>query len=413
MKMRVQNNMKLYARMVMAALMTIIVSACSSSDAPEFTQKDPIVPDVPMKAWLNTQQETGMKVMRQLCVDSEEGNIVYSPLGMYITLSMTANASPENLTNELLGIMNYSDVDQVNTYNKEILETLPYEDPQTTFLMANSVWVEDYLTVNPMFQQMMSEYYNTEVKQEKFTGGDFPGKVNKWVEDHTNGIIREHLDPTSAIQYFCFTNALYFKSPWSKPFKKELTKKETFRLHDGTSASVQMMQDESKTTYYWESNETKVIVLPFGNGKFEATFILPPEGDNVRDFIRNNSIYSLADLAHQNSCDIRVYIPTFEVTTSLNLVKTFRKLGAESFLHSTSWPKLASNEDKICATSICQSVSLKIDEDGGEATVASTVHGGVTAIVASKEFRANRPFIYMISEKSCNLPLFIGTYERP
>ncbi|MCM1377818.1 MAG: hypothetical protein NC097_00810 [Clostridium sp.] len=62
---------------------------------------------------------------------------------------------------------------------------------------------------------------------------------------------------------------------------------------------------------------------------------------------------------------------------------------------------------------ITQSVSLKFDEEGGEASAASSVQGIDSAIIPNMEFHANRPFIYMISEKSCNLPLFIGTYEKP
>ncbi|CAN6990268.1 unnamed protein product [Brassica rapa subsp. trilocularis] len=51
---------------------------------------------------------------------------------------------------------------------------------------------------------------------------DFRSKLNKWAEDHTNGLIKDLLPrgSISSLTNCVYGNALYFKGAWQVPFLK-------------------------------------------------------------------------------------------------------------------------------------------------------------------------------------------------
>ena len=70
--------------------------------------------------------------------------------------------------------------------------------------------------------------------------------------------------------------------------------------------------------------------------------------------------------------------------------------------------------EKLVLEKVAQTARIRVDEEGSEA--AAVTHWEATSSGKEQEvknavFHANRPFIYLISEKDHGIILFIGHYE--
>ncbi|KAF3550511.1 hypothetical protein DY000_02005575, partial [Brassica cretica] len=92
-------------------------------------------------------------------------------------------------------------------------------------------------------------------------------KVNSWVENHTNNLIKDLLPAGSVASGTdkIYANALYFKGAWKRPFEKYNTRDRDFHLVNGTSVSVPFMTS-SDDQYVRAYDGFKVLRLPYRRG---------------------------------------------------------------------------------------------------------------------------------------------------
>ncbi|KAF3612149.1 hypothetical protein DY000_02047272 [Brassica cretica] len=134
---------------------------------------------------------------------------------------------------------------------------------------VNGVWIEQTLPIDSSFKDLFENVFKA-----AFDGVDFLTnaekvhiELNKWAEDHTNGLIKDLLPPGSvSSQTGCvFGNALYFKGAWEVPFDKSYTKDKEFQLLSGTSVSVPFMSSY-KNQYIKAYDGFKVLRIPYRQG---------------------------------------------------------------------------------------------------------------------------------------------------
>lgn len=398
---------------VVATIGIVALNSCSSGDEPNIDEKPAIVPNASMREWLNGQQDTGYEVFEQMTQMSSTENLAYSPISLYSVMSMTANGAGGNCADEFAKFLNYSDFSQLNKYNAQILSNFPYLDRKTTFKMANCILAQQTVEFNQEFLSNIFEYYNSEVIAVNPLTNNATELLNDWISSQTNGLIKVHFDGMDKIEGLCLVNALYFQSPWTNPFKKDKTQSLYFTCSDGQKVKTQIMHDFEMKGYYAEVEDVRVLTLPFGNGSYEMSFILPAEGTNLREFICKNDIKKLINSTGRVLKEVDVYLPKFEISTNTVLNDIIASMGYTEFFKENVWPKLLSTETSISIDKIRQSVYLKIDEDGGVGSSSSSVNTGfVSNEPTTNQFKADRPFFYVINERSCNVPIFMGTIEK-
>ena len=95
-------------------------------------------------------------------------------------------------------------------------------------------------------------------------------EVNSWVENTTNGLIREILPSGTLAQEttLVLANALYFKGAWDQKFDPTMTKTRSFYLLNGQMAEVPFMTSKNiYEKYYYRSFEHyKVLTIPYQSG---------------------------------------------------------------------------------------------------------------------------------------------------
>lgn len=397
-----------------------LLIGCSSDDPGDKRGCDPLVPDGQMRSWLDEQVRSDMEVFNTICQESSgEENPVFSPYSLRIALSMLANTTGEEGTKEILDFLGTPDRATLNRYMEDITENFPGLDPKVSLTAANSFWLQDGLTPKEVWRDRMSESFAAEAFQYSSadSGKDVADAINSWVMEKTQGMIPElinNFNPNDT--RVALVNATCFKAPWREPFKENLTAEKSFTRPDGTISDVRMMKDPKRFTEYYEDNRMKSIALDFGNGKFKAVFVLPAEGTDIREFV---STLTPADMESwigksANLRNVDVELPVFESQSSQNMISILKACGLNSLFEPAIWTALSDTAEKMCVNLFRQATRLRIDEQGGEASSATAVAGGITeSDPRIWEFHANRPFFYMFVERACGIPLFMGTFENP
>ncbi|KAF3601890.1 hypothetical protein F2Q69_00036655, partial [Brassica cretica] len=151
--------------------------------------------------------------------------------------------------------------------------------------------------------------------------------LNKWAEDHTNGLIKDLLPhgSISSLTNCVYGNALYFKGAWQVPFVKSNTRDRVFHLLFGTSVAVPFMSSY-ENQYLKAYNGFKVLRIPYRqgddtNGSFSMYFYLPDKNDGLEDLVKTMASTSGFLNCHIPRCKVLVNefrIPRFKIAYGLD-----------------------------------------------------------------------------------------------
>ena len=112
-----------------------------------------------------------------------------------------------------------------------------------------------------------------------------------------------------------------------------------------------------------------------------------------------------------HDCQVKVELPRFEIESDFRLEEPLKALGMpRAFVPTADFSKLGRAEWKL--TYLRQKTLLKVNEEGTEAAAASIGGGGFGA-AQEHLFRADRPFLFLIQEKSTGLILFVARVTDP
>lgn len=173
----------------------------------------------------------------------QDENMVMSPLGLTMALSMGANGADTETRQEMIDAMlgSAGNIEDLNSLNSKLTSQLPTLQKASTFVIKNSVWtVEDAQLIDGYEKAMASVYDATIAHVDDETKA--VGTVNQWVSDHTGGMITRFLDEDTKFEYLAL-NVLYLKGIWETPFDKNKTVSEVFNCADGEQATVPFMHE--------------------------------------------------------------------------------------------------------------------------------------------------------------------------
>ena len=346
-----------------------------------------------------------------------EGSQIISPLSITYSLGMLNNGAVGQTQQEINTVLGFGDTgaDAINDFCKKMLTEAPSLDKMTKVMIANTIFVNSGqgYELKPPFVEKANTYYDAKPESRDFKDGRTLDVINQWASDHTEQMIKKALEENEfdpeAVSYLL--NAIYFKGEWSMKFKKNETKDEPFNNGD----KVPMMHQECELSY--ADNDTyQSLNLPYGNGAYCMTVMLPHEGKTTDDILSQLNGQSWNDNLHQMYTHIvDVKLPRFETNTNLNLVEIMSRLGMP-----TAFAPNQAQFDEFCNVPtyielMKQVAKIKLDEEGTEAAAVTVT--GMTATSVGEEpelpyavFHADRSFLYVISEQSTGAIFFIGKY---
>ena len=347
-------------------------------------------------------------------------NQVMSPLSITYLLGMLNNGAAGLTRDEICQVLGFGNftTDEVNAFCRKMLTESIALDELTKVNIGNAIFLNQPYGICADFEQAARDYYFAEVSTLDFHNDPAMDIINQWASDQTNGLIPEILNVNSfnpdAVSYLL--NAIYFKGAWTLKFDKEETIDEPF---DG-GLDVPMMHLHNLLPYT-ENDVYQMVALPYGNQAYQMNILLPREGKTIDDVLANINGESWENSLWLSPADVDVKMPRIETETDLPLVDIMKSLGMEKAFdkYLAEFPGFYTNIDGNTYIGMMKQVAkIKLDEEGTEAAAVTVVEVACESIEDPEEpktyeLHADRPFVYVISERSTGAIFFIGQYVGP
>ncbi|MEA5581238.1 serpin family protein [Nodularia harveyana UHCC-0300] len=348
---------------------------------------------------------------------SNQDNIFISPSSVAIALAMAYNGASGSTqqamakTLELQG-MSLREINSAYATLKGLLEN---PDPEVQMTIANSLWVNEKVKLQPDFLQSTQEFYKAQVKNLDFQNPASVNTINKWVEDSTQGKINKIVAEIPPDQVLFLINAIYFKGQWSNQFNKSQTAPHPFTLISGEQKSHPMMSQTGEYRYY-ENDEFQAVSLPYGeDGKVSYYIFLPKEESNLQTFYQNLNFENWEKWMSQfRSHDGLIRLPRFKTDYDITLNDALQALGmTEAFSNQANFAAMGTN---LKISQVRHKTFVEVNEEGTEAAATTSVGIVPTSFSPQAEpFRmiVDRPFFSVIRDNQTGSILFMGAITDP
>ena len=346
-------------------------------------------------------------------------NRVYSPLNVYMALSMLAELTDGSSHDQLLELLGSDNIHTLRQQAAAVWNANYCDDGATTTVLASSLWLNEKMNfVQPTLDTLADTYYAS-AYQGVMGSKEFNQALQSWLNEQTGGLLEEQaaqieLDPETIL---ALATTIYFRAKWSSEFSEERTEEKTFHAADG-DMTCRFMHQSGTDTYYW-GDQFSAISKRFEGGE-AMWFLLPDEGvtpENlledvqVMDFLLNRSEWENSRYLIVNKA-----IPRFDITSQMDLREGLMALGITDVFdpeHSDFTP-MTTDTDNIALSQVKHDARVTIDEDGCTAA-AYTVMAMAGAAAPPKEevdFVLDRPFLFAVTGID-GLTLFVGVVNHP
>lgn len=393
-------------------------SALAQSELPKSEsplQKKTVKPDTRL---VNANNKFGFKLFSQIVKkDSSAENIFVSPSSIAIALAMAYNGASGSTqqamakTLELQG-MSLQEVNSAYAALKQLLEN-PDEKVQLT--IANSLWVDKDVSLQPSFLQKNQDFYNAKVTNLDFKDATAPNNINNWVKENTRGKINKIVETIKPDEVLFLINAIYFKGKWSNEFDKSQTAQHPFYLISGGQKQHPMMSQKGDYRYY-ENEQFQAVSLPYGaDGKISFYIFLPKQNSSLKALYKNLSFDNWQKwMAQFDKREGFIRLPRFKTDYDVTLNDALKALGMEeAFSNQANFSGIGKN---LTISQVKHKTFVEVNEEGTEAAAATSVGIQMTSLRQKPEpFRmiVDRPFFYAIRDNQTGSVLFMGSIVEP
>lgn len=399
--------------LMLAALFTI--TSCDSSDDTETTGPVVCPTDQTTTSILEASINKAFPLFAAVDAATKANeNFTISPLSlseMLVMASNGANGETRKQINSIIGANDNIRKESLNEAFNGLNEYLARVDSKTTFTTANSVWIDEGFKVKPEFlsdKKLIGETFNQKLSTIK-TMDD----INHWCDIKTSGCIKDIL--TEPLDDYCrmvLANALYFKGMWKNKFSKDDTREKEFTNSDGSKSKVQMMSQSSMFLGY-EGLDMDFVEFPYGNENYCMDVFLPHEDKKLDECMKDFDQKTFEEYLKKAAMgETLVEMPRMKLNYKTSLVKSLKAMGmTDAFSDDADFSGI-SNE-KTYISDVIQATFVNVDEEGTEAAAVTiaTMKNDIMPMRTSTFFM-NRPFAYIIREKTTGTILFMGKVRK-
>jgi serpin B len=347
------------------------------------------------------------------------GNFIFSPASITSAMAMTYVGAKENTLKEISNTFYFNT--NLNEFHKDFNSLTQFNINKSSdlqFYNANSIWIDKNLKMNSDYLSNNKKYYSGSAFLEDFNF--YPEKarlnINNWVEKNTNNKITELLKPSSITSStrMVLVNAIYFKGSWDKQFNEKNNTKEDFQVSKRNFQQKTFMNTQINSWYY-EDKYAEIIDIPYSDNKYSMMIILPKSYRRMKCLERKlNDDYYKNYTQKRESKRIILSIPKFDMESDYELNETLQKMGIKDAFNSSADFTGITESERLYISNVIHKAKITVNEEGTEAAAATAVVMRKTSVmIESVEFKANRPFIYILRNNENNCIYFMGKVVNP
>lgn len=359
----------------------------------------------------------------QTFLTADEGrNRVYSPLNVYMALSMLAQLTGGESRQQILSLLGSDSLDALRRQTGDVWNANYRDDGALTSILASSLWLNQNVkfhqdTMDTLARDFYASSYQGEMGSERFSRA-----LQSWLSEQTGRLLKEQagnieLDRDTIL---ALATTVYFKAAWSNEFNKGNTFPETFHALDG-DAETDFMHQRDDQTYYW-GDRFAAVSQSFEMGG-AMWFLLPDKGITPEELLSDGEAMDFlftADISewkNRKFLSVNKSVPKFDVSSQIDLTEGLQALGITDVFDpavSDFTPMTTDVDVPITVSQANHAARVVIDEEGCTAAAFTVMapYGDEVPPDDEVDFVLDRPFIFCITGDS-GLPLFVGIVNHP
>ena len=364
-----------------------------------------------------SDNQFGLNLFKAVATKSRKANVLVSPLSIAIALQMTVNGAVGQTKAEMLQALKLSDrsLDDINNANADLISNLTADQSNQTFDIANALFVQNGIKLQPSMQAAMNKIYQAKVENVDFRSHAAVETINAFVNEATHGKIPTILQASNPLMRLVLVNALYFKGKWVVPFEKSATHDQTFHAASGDT-SVPMMHRQGEMAYF-EDASMQAVGLPYAGKRTRMVVILPASGEEVSAFESNLTVDKLnAALSHLWDRQGTLAVPKFKIEWEGGLKGDLESLGMKTPFGAADFSNLMETNEKLQISEVLHKTFMDFNEEGTEAAAATAVIVAARAArMPSRPFNmvVDRPFLIALQDVPTGAIIFLGRISNP
>ena len=370
----------------------------------------------------------------QFLTGTGEDNRIYSPLNVYMALSMLAETAGENSRQQILDLLQVDSIEALRDRAAALWKDHYRDDGTVTSILGNSLWLRSGMTYSQKVLDILAKDYYASSFSGEMGSEEYDQALRDWLNEQTGGLLAEQAEglemkPETVL---ALASTIYFKAAWEDEFNKDRTETDTFHALSG-DVDVDFMRRTLDGAFYWGDDFTAAeLRFQEGGGMW---LILPAEGTTVdqllesgqaMDFLLSPKYDRYDDKGNvavegwtgQKYLTIHLSMPKFDVSSDLDLIDGLKELGVTDVFDgsvSNFDPLGASTDDPLYVSQAKHAARVKVDEEGCEAAAYTVMMVGPTSAAPPNDevdFTLDRPFLFAVTGDS-GLPLFTGVVNQP
>jgi serpin B len=367
-------------------------------------------------------------------LDAGENNLVFSPLSAFSALAIAFAGARGETREEMRQTIGLIGLDvPVHTIlgrlNRDLSSSI--SDEGGALYIANGLWVHNSPdhAIRKEVREALAAQCNSVIREADFRQS--PEKVsqdiNSWVENATRGKIGGLVSPTElglSEKVLLLVNAVYFKSIWAMPFKKEDTREARFTALDGSTIMVPMMHNLDRIYRYMETETFQAVEVPYRGKDLSMVIFLPKKTGGLPQFegsLTSNKLLTWLGELLRWPYGVEVYLPRFGIRSRTKLRPALEATGmTKAFISGEAdfsgffeKRRAKALDIRLFISRAVQEAWIEVNEEGTEAAAATILDFSIGMDERPKVFCADHPFMLIIYHKPTKCILFMGRVTRP
>ncbi len=410
--------MCLHLRFILVMAVVMTGSQADGDEKPEVKKAGPAAAsDAELKALVEGNNEFAVALYKRLAAKSD-GNVLVSPYSISSALAMTYAGARGKTAEEMAKVLGLTGLaGRAHPAHAALARRLRGDGGKggPEFHTANALWGQRGLPFRDGFVRLTRDHYGAGLREIDFTEPDAARQtINRWVADQTREKIPDLLKPSDldAGSKLVLTNAIYFRADWARPFDIKDTKHGPFHRTPTDRVTVPFMR-QTVALRYAEADGVRVVEIPYAGHDYSMALVLPTRAEDAGRIPTRLAGGGLEGwLAKANKREVVLTLPKVVLRAKAELGPVLERLGMPTaFSDRADFSGVSPGRTPPISRVVHEAVAA-LDERGTEAAAATAVVlGDVKA--QPMEFRADRPFHFVIRHTRSQTVLFIGRLSDP
>lgn len=351
---------------------------------------------------IKSLQDLNSNILEMMRNNNEGKNILFSSLGVYLLMAMSAEGLIGDTKDEIINTFGFDSNAILNEETLKAVNSLG-ENKLIVIEVVNSILASTKFPIKSDFTELLNGKYHSKCDNVDFSNEDEIKKVNNWIDQKTNGLIKEIISEPDSYTIMMLVNVIYFKAKWHKVFEK--TCQGEFLLESGEAIMATYLQDKRPVRAIISEDEYTILELEYIGRDYSMVLLLDLQGG----IIDSSLIFDVFDL------DQEVYpikVPKFKFDHKVEFLSYLKEMGIEKFFQASEDFTKITKVSPCFVSSVFQKSVICVNEEGTEAS-STTANTFTSKAIAKDEIVFDRPFYFFIVEKKKRVIVFSGYVANP